>query len=120
MLDARELEKELERKRLGGKLTKILIVSAVILVATIFCFPGRTMNPSVSKENPEMAAAVKVALSAQKNSAVSAIPQELKPFSVKPGESDHTADIRFATELLKFIQPPAHPDASAAPGSPGK
>lgn len=111
MLDARELEKESARKKLGRKVTKILLVSIAVLVGVILCFPGRSMIHSVPIDNPEVAAAVKAAMNAQKNSPASGIPEEIKPFSVKSGESDHTADIRFAVELLKFIQPPGHPPA---------
>ncbi len=121
MLDARELEKDLRRKKQGRKLTTFLIVFAIVLAGSILCFPGRrNVVHSVVTENPETAAAIKAVLNAQKNPSASGVSDELKPFSVKPGESDHTADIRFAVELLQFMQPPAHEPEKGAKAIPAE
>ena len=119
MLDARELEKEQARKKTGRIGTIILLISVAVMGGLIFYMPGRSMIASVAKDHPEAtAAAVKAVLDAQKKSPESKIPEELKPFSAKPGESNHHADIHFAAELFQFVQPHIHPSAPSAPPTP--
>ena len=130
MLDARELEKELARKRMGRIGTVILLTAVAVLGALIFCIPDRRIIAGGLKDKPAAtAAAVKAVSDARKNSPESKIPEELKPFSAKPGESNHHADIHFATELFQFVQPhihssvpsaqPAQPQRPKAPATPG-
>lgn len=119
MLDARELEKELARKQLSRNLSKILCIPAAVLIGVILCFPGsRKMIGSVSHDNPDPAAA-KAVLAARQTPAASGIPEDLKPFSIKPGNDDnHNGDIHFAMELLQFMQTPApQSKPSVSPGA---
>lgn len=107
MLDAREFEKELERKQLSRKLSKILRLSAVVLIGIILCFPGsRKMIGSVIRDNPDLTAA-KAALPVRQTPAASAILEDLKSFNMKPGNDSLKGDVHFAMELLQFAQPPA-------------
>lgn len=122
MLEARELELELERKRKSRTLTKFLLVSAVIIAGAVYWFP--TTRPATGPQAPDSSevAIAKAAIASQK-----AIPEELKPFNIKPEEvqTGHRDDIRFAGELLDFVrprapqsQPPPPPVPPAAPKAP--
>lgn len=107
MLDAREREKELARRQTGRLLTKILFGGGFLLAAAILCFPSsRKMIRSGAKEKPESAPAI-ANVPGEKLPGPSDIPDELKPFSIKPGGSNQQGDIHFAMELLQFMQPPA-------------
>ncbi len=120
MLDARELEKELERKRTSRLFTKILLVFAVVLIGAVLCFPNnRKVLAKIATPEDPAAIATRAALLNGKNPDGSEIPAELKPFSIKPGDSNHRADMRFATELLQFIQPqPREPENVVKPAPP--
>lgn len=120
MLEARELEKELERQRKSRLFTKILLSAAVVLIGAILCFPNnRKVLAKVSAPEDPAATASRMALLNGKNPDGSEISEDLKPFSIKPGESNHRADIRFATELLQFIQPPPRePEKIVKPAPP--
>ncbi len=113
MLDARELEKESQRRQLSRSFTKSLVVAAVALIGVILCFPSsRKMIGATPHEDPRVAE-LKAAIINQQNPAASKIPDELKPFSVKPGQNSDHENVRFGMELLNFLQPPARP-----PGAP--
>lgn len=115
MLDARELEKELARKKMARMGTIILLIALAVLGGMIFHIPGRRMIANVAGDKPTTtAAAVEAVLDAQQKSPEPKIPEELKPFSAKPGESNHNADIHFAVELFQFVQPHIHPSAPSA------
>lgn len=125
MLEARELELELERKRKSRTLTKFLLVSAAVTIGAILCFPATRKATGPPAPDSSEVAIVKAAIATQK-----AIPEELKPFNIKPEEQQagHRDDIRFAGELLDFVRPkapqpqpappPVPPTASKTPANP--
>lgn len=117
MLDTREREKESERIRLSRKITTVLIVAALFLIGAILCFPSsRKAIGEAVHEDPRVAE-LKAAILNQQNPAASTIPDELKPFSVKPEQNSDHENVRFGMELLNFLQPPAQPPAPSGAGA---
>ncbi|MES2924100.1 MAG: hypothetical protein V4819_21290 [Verrucomicrobiota bacterium] len=119
MLEAREQEKESQRNQLSRKLTKILLVAAVVLIGVILCFPSRRKVSGGATHVDPRVAELKAAILNQQNPGSSNIPDELKPFSVKPEQNSDHENVRFGMELLNFLQPPATPPSSGGSG-PGK
>ena len=115
MLDARELEKESQRKQLSRKFTKILLVGAVILSGVILCFPSsRKVIGGAAHVDPRVEE-LKAAILNQQNPSAANVPDELKPFSPKPEQNSDHENVRFGMELLNFLQPPARPPATPPP-----
>ena len=107
LLDAREREKEAARKQLSRKFTKILLLATVVLIGVILGFPNhRKMIDAATHDNPQMAE-LKAAILSRQNPEAAKIPDELKPFTVRPEQNSDHENIRFGMELLNFLQPPA-------------
>lgn len=109
MLESREQEKEQQRRKLSKKGTGVIVVFLLILGGVVMCFIGEPERPHTATApadtSLEAAKAAIINQIARKNSDV---PEELKPFTIKPeSSSSHTEDVRFASELLQFLQPPA-------------
>ncbi len=99
---------------MSSKLSKILGAAAAMLIGAILCVPSsREMIGMSVKESPEAAAAKVAIASLQKqNAANRAVPDDLKPFSIQPEADSRHEDLRFATELLNFLRPPARGEAT--------
>ena len=120
MLDARELEREAQRKQLSRQFTRILVVAAVVLIGVILCFPSsRKMNGGTTQLDPRVAE-LKAAILNPQNPSAANVPDELKPFSPKPEQNSDHENVRFGMELLNFLQPPARPPASSGASEPKK
>lgn len=118
MLDARERDKESQRQHLSRQFTRILLVAGVILIGAILCFPSsRKMIGTPTHEDPRVAE-LKAAILNRQNPAASKIPDELKPFSVRPEQNSDHENVRFGMELLNFLQPHTPPSSGAS--EPGK
>ena len=114
MLDARDREKESQRQQLSRRFTRILLVAAVVLIGAILCFPSsRKMIGTATHEDPRVAE-LKAAIINQQNPAASKIPDELKPFSIRPEQNSDRENIRFGMELLNFMQPHTPPPSGAS------
>ncbi|MES2661655.1 MAG: hypothetical protein V4689_23760 [Verrucomicrobiota bacterium] len=105
MLEARELEKELLRKRTSRKFSIILVVFILTLAGVIFCIPGKlgiAESPPLAK--PVAAVPLPTPLNPDPTNSDPALVKDLKPFMLQPGqEGDQKENIRFAVELLNFM-----------------
>ena len=118
LLEDRENQKELDRKKTSRTFTKILLATVILLAGAILCFPD---NRKVLRKVTAPAAPVDIE-SAPVMPQVFAPPaedaqiaKELKPFAVKEGKNSQKDDIRFASELLQFLQPQSAPPSQAGP-----
>ena len=115
MLEAREIEMESARKQLSRKFTRILLGAAIILIGVILCFPGsRKASGGAARVDPRVDE-LKAAILNPQNPGASEVPDELKPFSPRPGQNSDHENVRFGMELLNFLQPGAHPPATPPP-----
>ena len=96
MLEAREREKEHHRKQLSRRFSIILLLMVVLSAAAIYLMPDREVKPN---------APAKPATAALPPTIGGPVPDELKPFSIKPEKNAEKDNIRFASELLRFLQP---------------
>ncbi len=128
MLDARELEKEMARKQTSRNITKVLLLSAAVVIGAVFCFPSSRKIVTDAAHGGTDPAAQAAILSQQRaelaKAAASAaeVPEEMKPFVAKPSEDGLKSDIRFTMELMNFMQAPEPPRTAkdAAAKVPGK
>lgn len=95
MLEAREREKDLQRKQLSRRASVILLLIVLSGAAAVYFMPDRE-----TKVVP-----VKQAAAALPPTMAGPVPDELKPFSIKPEKNAEKDNIRFASELLRFLQP---------------
>ncbi len=95
MLEAREREKDLQRKQLSRRFSVILLLIVLSGAAAIYFMP----------DHETKAPPVKHAATALPPTMAGPVPDELKPFSIKPEKNAEKDNIRFASELLRFMQP---------------
>lgn len=95
MLEAREREKELHRKQLSRRFSVILLLIVLSGAAAIYFMPDRETKAAPAKQ----------AATALPPTIAGPVPDELKPFSIKPEKNAEKDNIRFASELLRFMQP---------------
>lgn len=113
-LDAKEREKDLLQKQTSRKFTLILVVFISALSATIYFFPSKIQNEGTAPVDKPVAAPPKplpAPLQALYNpdpeNKDPALAQDLKPFTPQPGAMNQTEDIRFAMELMNFMDAPS-------------
>lgn len=94
MLEARELELETERMRMSRKLTKIVCVTIALVTGAILCFPGARKNVGISP---------KAKIVSAESAELKSPDPDLKPFMIKPEKDSDAANVRFGTELFKFL-----------------
>ena len=96
MLEAREMELELERQRTSRKFSIILCMFALTLLASflVFHFATRTRPEDVPVAAIPLAKPTRLAPE---------ISDELKKFTNSSGDGDLKEDIRFAGQLLNFL-----------------
>lgn len=104
MLEERELEKELARQQTSRKFSIILVVFLLTLATAIFCFPGKPVNVGTAPvAKPVIAVPVPTPLNPDPTNSDPALVGDLKPFTIQPGQANQKEDIRFAVELLNFM-----------------
>jgi len=96
MLEAREQELERERQRMSRKFTHILIVVSLAAIGTFLLFS--LVNRTSTHDGPLAATPLPVPATPDPE-----IPEDLKKFIAKPGDSDLKEDVRFAAQLLNFL-----------------
>lgn len=132
MLEARELEKELERKRLSRNFSWILLMIAAVLSGVFFSFPSnRKMITNMIRDHDDVTteSAPLSRKNAEPSNSAAEIPVGIKSFVTHPSDDSLKADIRFTMELFNFMQAPATktfrnvesiPSESSKPKTPSK
>ncbi|MEO8614844.1 MAG: hypothetical protein ABI600_06880 [Luteolibacter sp.] len=119
MLEAAENRKAAEWSRKGRKVTLVILIptAALILWAAVFLIQYQAEHPTVETPPKVVAAATPVPAEAPKDVAQydAFLPKALRV--VKPAETHKDSgeiidkgDIRFAMELLNYVQPPVKPE----------
>jgi hypothetical protein len=114
MIEAKDLERERERKRLSGLATKILIVGVLAVVVGILCTPGREKpGDPAGGPDPDLAA---TAAQIQERLSNPLDGGGLNPDAGAVERDSRKGDLKFAMDLLRYVQPEAH--RTTAPSKP--
>ncbi|MEO5917510.1 MAG: hypothetical protein ABIS50_24995 [Luteolibacter sp.] len=103
MLEEREREKDLARQQTSRRFTRIVLVFILLLAAAIYCFPNKPPVIATPVVKPVIAAPIPTPLNPDPTNKDPALAQDLKPFTIQPGQSNQKEDVRFAVELLNFM-----------------
>ncbi len=108
MLDARELEKDLARDRTRRTFNVILLVSITALSGVIWLFPKKPLYVvSLPAKKPAPLVQAPRPPSSSLENSDPGLAHDLAPFTPQPGESNQSEDIRFAMQLLNFMDAPS-------------
>ncbi len=104
MLEARELEKDLARDQTRRTFNVILLVFVILLSGVVWLLPKKQFNavaPPIKKPAPVVQAPIQPNSFLEKTDP--GLAHDLAPFTPQPGQGNQTEDIRFAMQLLNFM-----------------
>ena len=118
LLEGKEDELEEKRRRMSRTVTRVLLLGGTGLVALVVFYPV-SEKPAMVNKSPLMEKAAQALPGMQQGQMPQVfapvaedreMDKELQPFSIKPEQTHgNKDDIRFAMELLNFMQPGAKP-----------
>lgn len=112
-LEQKEREKDVLRKQTSRKFSIVLAVFVITLSAIIYFFPSKIQNqgPAPAKkavvEAPKpLPTPLKALYNPDPENKDPALAKDLKPFTPQDGAMNQTEDIRFAMQLMNFMDAP--------------